>query len=185
MKRSATRGLTLTEILIAVAIMGIVAAAALPLLSSSDPKKLDVAAEETANLLRFAFAEARRTNGYVLVDGLSTSDQLKLYYSNVNGQSPPAGGTSAIYDPLTKRPAVLDVRASTFSAGVTLTPQFKAGGSNRPLLLIGPGLTQMQGFSGSSSPEGALQANSGVQLSYGGNTITVRINQVTGLVTLP
>ncbi len=180
MNRIATSGFTLVEMLIVIAILGIVAKVALPLLSSNDLQKLSVAAEETANTLRFALSEAKRTGGYVLVDGKTTAGRLKLYHSTNN-----ANLTTAIIDPLTKRTLDLNVSSSAFSQGVTLTPQFRAGGSARPQLLIGPGLSQMQGFNGTSSPEGALQANSGVLLTLGSQSVLVSINQTTGLVTLP
>lgn len=178
MKKIAQRGFTLVEVLIVIVILGIVAIAALPLLSSNDPQKLSVAAEETANLLRFALSEAKRTGGYVLVDGKSTAGQLRLYNSDSSANS-----SSVINDPLTKRAAILNVKDSAFSNGVILTPQFRAGGSARPRLLIGPGISQMQGFD--SANEGMLQVNSGVLLSYGSQSVTVSINPTTGLVTLP
>ena len=164
--------------LASITILGVIAAAVIPLLSSNDPQKLSVAAEETANTLRFALSKASRTGSYVLVDGKSPTGQLGLYNSDSSGNL-----NSAINDPLTKRAAILDVSGSPFSRGVSLTPQFRAGGSARPQLLIGPGLTQMQGFDGTS--EGALQPNSGVLLSYGGQSITVSLNEATGLVSLP
>ena len=185
MQRIAQRGFTLVEMLIVIAILGIVAKVAIPLLSSNDPQKLSVAAEETANLLRFALSEAKRTGGYVLVDGKTTSGQLKLYNSNSNANVPPSFGTSTINDPLTKRAAILNVKDNAFSQGVTLTPQFTAGGSARTQLLIAPGVTQMWGFSGVGSNEGTLEANSGVLLTLGSQSVTVSINQTTGLVTLP
>jgi prepilin-type N-terminal cleavage/methylation domain-containing protein len=185
MKNPVATGFTLLEMLVVVLILAIVSAAAIPLLSGNDPRKLTVAAQEAANLLRFALSEARRTGGHVLVDGKSTSGQLKLYHSNVTGQVPPVVGTSAINDPLTKRAAVLDVGANPFSQGVTLTPQFMAGGQARPQLLIGPGLTQMRGFDGAGSDMGALQAGSRIQLAYGAQGATVTIDSVTGLVSVP
>lgn len=180
MKKIAQRGFTLVEMLIVIVILGIVAKVAIPLLSSNDPQKLSVAAEETANLLRFAISEAKRTGGYVLVDGKSTAGQLKLYNSDSNANS-----SSVINDPLTKRAAILNVKDNAFSQGVTLTSQFRAGGQAWTQLLIGPGLTQMRGFDGASNDQGLLEANSGVRLTLGSQGVTVSINQTTGLVTLP
>lgn len=180
MKRIALSGLTLVEMLVSVAILGITAAAVIPLLSSNDPQRLGVAAEETANLLRFALSEASRTGGYVLVDGRVVPGHLRLFNADNIGNA-----NGAISDPLTKRTIDLDVRNSTFSQGVTMTPQFRAGGAPWPQLLIGPGLAQLQAFDGAGSNKGSLEANSGVQLSYDGQSITVSINEVTGLVSRP
>ncbi|MDI1298379.1 type II secretion system protein [Methylotenera sp.] len=180
MNKIAQSGFSLLEMMIVVTILGVVATVTLPLLGSNDPQKLNVAAEETANTLRFALSEARRTNGYVLIDGRTTSGRLRLYYSTSNGNL-----TSAIIDPLTKRATDLNVTNSAFSQGVTLTPQFRAGGSARTQLLIAPNVAQMQGFDGIGGNEGALQANSGVLLRLGSQSTFVSINQTTGLVTLP
>lgn len=185
MKGIAESGFTLGEMLVTVVILAVVTTVALPLLSSNDPQKLSVAAEETANTLRFALSEAKRTGGYVLVDGKTASGRLKLYYSTATANVPPTAGTSAINDPLTKRATDLAVSSSAFSQGVTLTPQFWAGGLARPQLLVGPGLSQMQGFDGATNNLGALQANSGVLLTLGSGSVMVGLNQVTGLVTLP
>jgi prepilin-type N-terminal cleavage/methylation domain-containing protein len=178
MTRFHNQGVTLAEMLLTVSVLAIVAVAALPGSSSDDARKLQVAAEETANTLRLALSEARRTGGYVLVDGKSASDHLRLYYSD--GAGTPGG---AIGDPLSKRAFDLDLRNNAFSPAVALTPQFQAGGAALPQLLIGPGLTQLRGWNGGAG--GALQANSGVLLSYGTLSGLVGINPVTGLVTPP
>jgi prepilin-type N-terminal cleavage/methylation domain-containing protein len=185
MNRSVATGFTLLEMLICVCILAIVSVVAVPLLSGNDPQKLNVAAQETSNLLRFALAEAKRTGGYILVDGKTVPGRLVLYYSNVNAQTPPTAGTSVVNDPLTKRATMLDVSTNPYSAGVALTANFWAGGQARPQLLIGPGLTQMRGFDGANNNFGALQAGSNVMLSFGTQSTTVSINSVTGLVTVP
>ena len=84
-----------------------------------------------------------------------------------------------------QRTSVLDVAANPYSLGVTLTPRFMAGGQPRPQLLIGPGLTQMRGFDGAGSSQGALQAGSGIQLAFGSQGATIAIDSTTGLVSVP
>lgn len=183
MRGIAPRGFTLAEILVVVAILSVLAAAAIPLLSSNDPQELKVAAEETANLLRLAVSEAQRTGGYVMVDGKTASGHLRLYYSDAAGHIPPDSGTTVVSDPLTKGAIDLNVGGSPFSSGVTLTPRFMGGGTAWPQLLIGPGLSQLQAFNGSTM--GVLGPNSVVLLSLGAQSGTVAINENTGLVTLP
>jgi len=56
-----SRGVTLVELLVVVAIIGVVAVAATPFLSSANPQKLDYAASEFASAMRFARSEAMRT----------------------------------------------------------------------------------------------------------------------------
>jgi len=181
LKRIAPSGFTLVEMLVSIAILGITAVTVIPSLSSSDPQRLDVAAEETANMLRFALSEAGRTGGYVLVDGKTTLGQLKLYYSNASGNL----GVE-VKDPLTKRAAILDVGGSPFSQGVSPTPKFRGNGVIRQQLLIGAtasGLT-LESMNGIGS-KGVLEPNSGVLLGYGGQSVTVSLNEATGLVSLP
>jgi hypothetical protein len=43
----------------------------------------------------------------------------------------------------------------------------------------------LQSFDGIAAPEGTLQANSGVLLTLGSQSVLVSINEKTGLVTLP
>lgn len=177
------RGFTLAEMLIVIAILAAVAAVSVPMLSANDPQKLNVAAEEAANLLRFAVSEAHRTGGYVMVDGKTAPGHLRVYLSDAAGHVPPAAGISVINDPLTKRAVDLDLGASAFSTGVTLTPRFMGGGAARPQLLIGPGLSQLQAFDGTTA--GVLTAGSGVLLTLGTLSAAIAINELSGLVTLP
>ena len=174
-----TRGFTLAEILIVVVLIGIVSAVAVPLFSSFlASKQLDVAAEEVANAMRFALGEANRTGGYILVDASPPPGYLRLYNSNASGSS-----VSAVTDPLTKSALAINVTSSTYASGMSLTAQFMGGGSACNQLLVGPG-TQLQAFNNGSNT-GLLQPGSGVVLTLGSQTVTVAINEVTGLVTLP
>lgn len=171
------RGFTLAELLVVVAIVAVFAAVALPALSFQDSKKLDVAAQEVRNALRFA-VDAGRSGQYVLVDA-RTAGRLRLWASNAAGAA-----LTAIDDPLTRRAFDVDVSGGALSAGVGMAPRFMRSGVAHPQLLIGPA-GQLQAFDALSVNRGALQAGSGIVLALGAASVTVGINETTGFVTRP
>src|SRR6266705_1480834 len=189
-----SRGFTLLETLIAVVLIGIVALAAVPLLSSQNPTKLDVAAAEVGNALRFAIGEVERNASCVWVDG-SVSGHLRVQ-SKAGCLSPGPGSVwAALSDPLTKRDLDLDTSGPAFSGQVSMAVRFLVLGDSTstpyPQLLIyplGPG-TQLQlwVYDGAPTPnyKGSLGPGSGVVLTLRPQTVTVAINESTGLVTLP
>jgi len=176
--RHASRGFTLLETLVVALLIGILALAAVPLLSSQNPTKLDMAAAEVGNALRFAISEAGRSGGCVYVDG-SAPGHLRVYSS----ASCATSGSAAVSDPLTKRALDLDTSGPAFFSGqVSMAPRFFLGGTAYTRLLIGPGtLLVLDGV----STLGALQAGSGIVLTLGQQSVTVALNETTGRVTLP
>ncbi|MEN8133147.1 MAG: GspH/FimT family pseudopilin [Pseudomonadota bacterium] len=61
MKELRSQGVTLLELLIVLMVLGIAAAVAIPGLSSSNPHKIELAAEEIAEAMRYARSEAVRS----------------------------------------------------------------------------------------------------------------------------
>ncbi|SRR5712692_1489813 len=171
------RGFTLVETLVVVVLIGILALAAIPLLSSQDPTRLDAAAAEVGNALRFAISEANRGGGYVLVDG-SAPGRLQVLNSDASGAS-----LAAVIDPLTKRALDIGTSDPALSGQVSMAPRFFQGGVAYTRLLIGPG-TQLQVFDGGIN-RGPLQAGSGIVLTLGPQSVAVALNETTGLVALP
>ncbi len=158
---------------------GVIAAVVLPLLSSQDPKKLDVAAEEVGNALRFALSEARRTDRHILVDAKSTAGRLKVVKSDASGAN-----LGAVNDPLTKRALDIDTAGSAFTAPVSMTPRFMQGGIPYTQLLISPAM-QLSVFDGPALNIGLLQSGSGIVVALGGSSVTVTIHESTGFVAIP
>lgn len=179
MSSERSEGFTLAELLIVVAVIGIIAVVAVPLLSSQDSKKLEVAAQETGNALRFAVNEARRTGSYILVDAKTAPGRLKVVTSNATGAN-----LGPVNDPLTKRALNIDTAGSAFSGPVSMTARFMQGGTAYTQLLISPA-TQLQVFDGPAANIGALQSGSGILLALGASSVTVTINESTGFVAIP
>jgi prepilin-type N-terminal cleavage/methylation domain-containing protein len=174
--RQPAQGFTLVEILVVVALIGIVALAAIPLVSSNEPAKLVAAATEVGNGLRYAISEAQRTGGYVLVDA-SSPGQLKLRASNAAGAD-----LGPLNDPLTKQAMVVDTSGGAVFGQVGMEPRFFKGGTAYSQLLVGPGT--LQAFEGGVN-RGVLEAGSAVVLAVGSHSVTLALNETTGRVTIP
>lgn len=80
-----SRGFSLTEMLVVVAIVGLVAAATTTSLSSSDSKQLDAAASEVVSLIRFARNEAIRTGDAHGVDANVATQRIRPYIRGIFG----------------------------------------------------------------------------------------------------
>src|SRR5712691_6938794 len=119
-----SRGFTLLETLVAVVLIGIVALAAVPLLSSQNPTKLNVAAAEVGNALRFAISEAGRINGCAWVVG-SVPGHLQVFSSAGCASS----GWGVVSDPLTKRALDVDTSGPAFSGQVSMAVKFLVAGN--------------------------------------------------------
>lgn len=171
------RGFTIAELLVVVLIIGIIAVAAVPMLTSNDVK-LDAAQTEVGNALRFALSEASRTGGYVLVDAGTSPGRVLLLKSDVA-----AVRGSEVIDPLTKRAMDIDVAASTFFSGVQVNPRFISPAGTHTQLLIGPGPAFWAAQS--SVVMGALQPGSAIDLTLGARTVAVGFDSVSGRVVVP
>lgn len=177
-------GFTLAEMLIVVFMVGLLAVAAVPSLNTLAAPQADLLAGEVASVLRLAMSEARRTGQYVLVDGRSAPGSLRLYISNAYADIPPASGTAAVLDPLTRQAVNLTPSSNALFGNSTLEARFMASGAWGQLLIY-PGATQLRAFDGAGSDRGALEAGSGIRLTGAAGVKLVAIQEVTGLVSLP
>lgn len=80
-----SRGFSLTELLLVVVIVGLVAAAAAPSLTNSDSHKLDLAANEVANVIRFARTESIRTGNPHGISAESSNQRIRPYIRGAFG----------------------------------------------------------------------------------------------------
>ncbi|MDH3314330.1 MAG: GspH/FimT family pseudopilin [Gammaproteobacteria bacterium] len=177
MKRSATRGFTLVEMLVTITILGIVAAVTIPFLSSTPFYRLDIAANEVAEALRFARTESKRSNVPHGVDFSTTSNDAKVY-ALIAGTP-----TYNVYHPISKKIYSLNLMTDASTAGVNLqsyTITFQGVLGNQSLL----------GFSAEGVPKyyffgrDHMLTNGTITLSYAGQTRTVIVSPMTGRVTV-
>jgi type II secretory pathway pseudopilin PulG len=118
-------GISLLELVIVVAILGIVAAAAIPNLSSTDSARLELAASQIAEALRFARGEALRTAEVhgVEIDHLeldSGNKDITVYKADLAAATP-FGVATILHHPLSKQVYDIEFLDSPLVSGVSIT----------------------------------------------------------------
>src|SRR5688572_19281935 len=91
--RSAQEGHTLFELLIAVGLIAMLAAIALPSVRAVDDQGLDTTAAWVAETVRFARSEAVRTGRPVYVEVDRDTDRMLVAEANLAGPTAAAGAT--------------------------------------------------------------------------------------------
>ena len=108
------KGISYIELVIVVLILCIVAAAAMPMLSSTDPTKLDNAANEVVGTIRFAQAESIRTKTSYGINTDTTNERIRVY--RLSGTTP----TYDVYHPIDKKLYDIQMKTDTYVSGVDL-----------------------------------------------------------------
>lgn len=116
--KAGSPGFTLLELIIVVAILGIVAVVAVPNFSASDSHRLGLAAREVSSALDFARSEALRTGDEYGADLKTSTQQLRLYRLDTSGSFP-----VAVYDvrhPVDKKLYQLQFGSGPLLDGISL-----------------------------------------------------------------
>ena len=179
-----SNGYSLTEILIVVAILGIIAAVVVPNLSSTDTKKLDLAANEVAQAFRFVRGEAIRTGEIHAITISQTTQKISTYKADLTTTS--LGKEYILTHPIDKKP--YEDTITTLS----LTPGVSISNTQDPFLYPTTGRRKSLAFDASGTPIWIILSSNTtyplkdgmVQLSYGDEQRVVRVAPVTGRVTI-
>jgi prepilin-type N-terminal cleavage/methylation domain-containing protein len=174
------QGYTLTELLIVISLLALIAAIAIPDFSSDDTTRLDIATADVVGAIRFAHSEAIRTGEIFGVHADKSNQRLRVY--RVDTSVDPAAIRYDNFDPLTKQP--YELRFSAGESGVTLTEvdfSFTAAASTTGYL----------GFAGGSGVPAAdgiaklrMLDSAYVLLTYGNDSRRIDIAPMTGRVTV-
>ena len=118
LKRKRT-GLSLIELTAVIAILGITALALIPNLSSTDTIKLELAADQVAQALRFARSEAIRTGEHHGVTISREIQRVKVIKWDLTTN--PVSTESVPYHPLSKQGFEFDVEGLSLAPGILIS----------------------------------------------------------------
>jgi type II secretion system protein H len=179
MKELRSHGMTLVELLLVIAILGVAATVAIPNLSSSDPQRLDLAAEEFANAMRFARSEAMRTGEPRGFRQQSSAKWIRVFRPDTS--TSPWTLNYDVYHPVSKKLYDIDLNTHPFAAADSLSlNRVYRGTCNKP----GEIYFDSSGIPRCAAPETVLLKQLNVTLTLGPHTRTVTLHGITGRVTV-
>ena len=173
------RGITLLELLIVVSILGIVAVAAVPSLSPGEPYRLELAAREFAQAMRYARSEAIRTGeprGFHLQ---ATDKRIRVIRPTT--PTPPFTAVYDIYHPVSKQFYDIDLDTHPFAAAATTvrSGSFRTTCNKPDFIYFDP-----RGTAWCGDPANVMLNNAGITLGLGSHTRVVSLDGITGRVTV-
>lgn len=173
-------GFTLTELVVVIGLLAVIAAFAIPAFNTPDEATLDRAATEVAAALRFAQSEAQRTGVKFGVIGDTDTSTLRVYRLD-EAVNPPVV-VYDVYDPFTKQ--LYSVSLTESDADLRLaSASFTFDSVGSPLSFVG--------FSGENgaptySDSGGLRmlTNGYFRIELGDPARVIKVAPITGRVTV-
>ena len=179
MMETPQRGHTLTEALVVLTILGIVAAAAIPSLSSTDQLELELVTEEFAAAMRFARSESIRTGQPHGFRFLSNQYRIRVFTADTSGS--PWTWVWDVYGPVTKQ--LYDYTFPASLAGtatpVTHSPVYR-GTCDRPRAVY----FDANGTPWCLEPETVLLDSFRLDITSANGQAVVNLDGITGRVTV-
>jgi len=177
MRRHA-KGFTVTELLVVVLVLGIAALVTIPDFSSSNPHKLDLAAAEVAEAVRFARSESVRTG---IPHGVFTQavGRIRVFWADTG--TTPATPTYDVRNPIDKKLYDIDFDTHPFAAGVDFSGIASFQGTctdDRYIVFDATGAPRCL------DPMTVILRSSDKTLAIGAATRVVTIHGITGRVTV-
>ena len=179
MRVQGQHGYSLVELVIVVTILGVIAAIAVPSLSSSSDKRLDLAAQEFAAAMRFARGESIRTGEAHGFRQESGAKRIRVF--RLDTGTSPATLVFDVYHPVDKQLYNIDLNLQSLANADSLnrTAVFR-GACNQQNNIYFDG----NGTPWCADPDTILLESFEVELSLGLARRTVAIDRVTGRVTV-
>ncbi|MCP4333149.1 MAG: prepilin-type N-terminal cleavage/methylation domain-containing protein [Gammaproteobacteria bacterium] len=172
-------GFSLLELSIVVLILGIMAIVVIPDPAPSDQHKLDLAAQLTADAMRFARSEAMRLGEPVGFSQQNNEKRIRVYRLDTN--TVPWTTIFDVYHPVSKKPYDSVLANHALTRGITVT-------ANRDFRGVCNAVTNVyfdgSGIARCADPETVLVNRYDVTLTLGSNSRTVSLTGVSGQVSI-
>ena len=174
-----SRGFSLVELVIVTLILSIVAVVAIPNVSTGDEAKLELAAQEMADAMRFARSESLRIGESRGFRQQSSQQRIRVFRADM-GTSPPTL-VYDVYHPLSKHLYDIELSKHAFAGVGTIShnPTYR-GTCNIPANVY----FDASGTPWCADPENILLEQFDVTLSLGAHTRVVTLHGITGRVTV-
>ena len=180
------RGHTLVELLVVLAILGIVAQLALPQMEPASALRADAAAREVAQALRFAQSEAQRTGAWYMASCDTAGNSVGIARVNLKALPPAPDLAAPVLHPIDKKDyqivfssaqsttgASIASCAFTYADGKTV-PQLVFGADGAAVNLTGPNAPDIKPLTGSSQiVVAAGRVRRAVQVSAPSGRVTI------------
>jgi type II secretion system protein H len=172
-------GYSLLELTVVVLILGIMAAVVIPSFSTPDPQRLDTAAQEIADAMRFARSEAMRLGEPRGFSQNSSQKRIRVFRPDTG--SSPWSLVYDVYHPVSKQiyDITLDTHPFAKADNVVATRVYRgACNQNWKVYFDASGIPRC------TDPETVLLQQYDVILSLGTQTRVVSLNSITGQVSV-
>ncbi len=107
-----SKGSTLLEIVVVIALIGLIGSLAVPTLGRVDHDNLDKAVSHVAGLVQLAREEARRSGNLYGIEIDQTGDRIRVF--RLNQATNPATKVFDVYHPVSKQPAGIRLNRSPY-----------------------------------------------------------------------
>ncbi len=172
-------GISYIEIIIVVVILGIIAAVAMPDLSSTDLGKLDLAAQEFANAMRFARSEAIRAGEPRGFRQQSSQKRIRVFRPDTS--TSPWTLNYDVYHPISKKLYDIQLDSHPFANTDTISRNsvYRGTCNNQGNIYF-----DSSGTPWCADPETILLKQFYITLNLGSHSRVVTLHSITGRVTV-